>query len=719
MPTSLHRRNVLSVSTAIKLVALIAAITVGMFMAAKDSAPVFAGTTTSVTLSSNASSAPADTTTILQVLSGQTNFSAVITTSPSTAFVAPSPGGPGFSGATHPALGDIAATISSDTNLGLNNGACNTNLNVPFTMLVATADNSGGNEIPAIPQADTGGLGTLENMATDTGNAPGADPPHDTNTYAPSNGLPASVDRYPAYLNDIFNNTQPLARYVGNTVVASTQVSLNFVVFSPGALKAAFPAPHPFNDLDASLGYTSVSVLQDPSVAAAPSSITDFCTPLTVNTTTLGTTEATACQGVPGCATLTNPASSGNDSGKQRYRNPPGSTHVWYNLVSGLRDQDGDGIEDAFDTCPDAANTDGDPRTTNGPDGDMLDSVCDPTPGTNTGSGNHDGDTAAGRAWNNGQDNCPIVVNGTNLNTDSLTATSDVTSTPRGGPKGDGEGDACDSNPSVSNGRYRIVLNETAQCIGGTDSDGDGWCATHGSDATLNDPNDGNAAITPEHYNRMQPLEIAHSGAGVNALVLEGEAGTAQAGIGLQPQGHAGNTQASGYSAGQPYQVCNDGLDNDLDTLVDLLDPGCLPTGLAAGDADGDGWNDEAELHVGTDALGRCEHGASAGNGPSSDWPGDLVSGSIPNSTDRLTIGDLSSFVAPPPRKLGTAPGAAGFDRRWDLQPGSPLGGQWINVLDLSTLVSGSTGSPPMYGGSRAFGSATLCTAFSPHPYGD
>jgi hypothetical protein len=31
---------------------------------------------------------------------------------------------------------------------------------------------------------------------------------------------------------------------------------------------------------------------------------------------------------------------------------------------------------------------------------------------------------------------------------------------------------------------------------------------------------------------------------------------------------------------------------------------------------------------------------------------------------------------------------------------------QWINISDLSTLLAGATGFPPMLGGSRAFNGA-------------
>jgi hypothetical protein len=63
---------------------------------------------------------------------------------------------------------------------------------------------------------------------------------------------------------------------------------------------------------------------------------------------------------------------------------------------------------------------------------------------------------------------------------------------------------------------------------------------------------------------------------------------------------------------------------------------------------------------------------------------------------------DLASFVAPL-RRLGTSPGHANFNAKWDLIPGSTAGAQ-INIADLAALISGPTGHPPMLSGARAFG---------------
>jgi hypothetical protein len=55
------------------------------------------------------------------------------------------------------------------------------------------------------------------------------------------------------------------------------------------------------------------------------------------------------------------------------------------------------------------------------------------------------------------------------------------------------------------------------------------------------------------------------------------------------------------------------------------------------------------------------------------------------------------------PRKLNTSPGNPNFNQRWDLVPGRGIFDGWINVADLTAVVNGSSGYPPMFGGTRAF----------------
>jgi len=108
----------------------------------------------------------------------------------------------------------------------------------------------------------------------------------------------------------------------------------------------------------------------------------------------------------------------------------------------------------------------------------------------------------------------------------------------------------------------------------------------------------------------------------------------------------------------------------------------------------------EAGSNIGTNPAGGCGVGPEAG--PSLSWPSDFVSGGIFNSTDRVNVADLNSFLAP--RRLDTSPGNPNFSARWDLVPGSGVFTDWINIQDLNALLGGSSGFPPMLGGAKAFG---------------
>jgi len=133
------------------------------------------------------------------------------------------------------------------------------------------------------------------------------------------------------------------------------------------------------------------------------------------------------------------------------------------------------------------------------------------------------------------------------------------------------------------------------------------------------------------------------------------------------------------------------GVDDDGDQMVD--EP-LSPTDQFY-DCDGDGYTGVVEEYlygVGTRAN-QDPCGTTA-------WPADFVSAVIPNSTDRVTITDLTSFLAPV-RYFGTDTGTNPEDVRWDLVPGPGLFATDINIQDLTSLI---TVAPPMLGGVRAFG---------------
>jgi hypothetical protein len=183
---------------------------------------------------------------------------------------------------------------------------------------------------------------------------------------------------------------------------------------------------------------------------------------------------------------------------------------------------------------------------------------------------------------------------------------------------------------------------------------------------TPGDPADNNNARVPEDYNVVFPFPIASSGTG-----------------------------------GEPAQVCNDGVDDDGDTLVDLLDSGCKPPDtltMATADTDGDGFSDEAEVYLGTDALGRCELGGPA---ISSDLPADVAGGAF--SADKVNVQDLGAYTVSGARIINTKPGDANFNKRFDVVPGKALAGNWINVQDLSAIRGN-----PLWNGPKCSAHPTL-----------
>ncbi len=127
------------------------------------------------------------------------------------------------------------------------------------------------------------------------------------------------------------------------------------------------------------------------------------------------------------------------------------------------------------------------------------------------------------------------------------------------------------------------------------------------------------------------------------------------------------------------------GADDDGDGQIDES----LPAGSGTLDCDGDGYVGTTEVHVTTGDRDPC-----GGTG----WSADLVPGGFQPNT--LNIQDLASYIGPV-RRINSSPGDSGYNVRWDLVPGSTFG-EDINLQDLAAMLSGPTGYPPMFGGSRA-----------------
>jgi len=130
--------------------------------------------------------------------------------------------------------------------------------------------------------------------------------------------------------------------------------------------------------------------------------------------------------------------------------------------------------------------------------------------------------------------------------------------------------------------------------------------------------------------------------------------------------------------------------DNDApffvgDELGDLCDD----------DDDNDGFSDSNETYIGTNPLYPCGNVS---------WPLDFDSTTpIPNSINRISITDITSFLVPV-RHFGSSVGDPEYDPRWDLIPGKGIFADDINIQDITAMITGTTGNPPMLGGARAFG---------------
>ncbi|MCH8815339.1 MAG: PD40 domain-containing protein [Chloroflexi bacterium] len=176
-----------------------------------------------------------------------------------------------------------------------------------------------------------------------------------------------------------------------------------------------------------------------------------------------------------------------------------------------------------------------------------------------------------------------------------------------------------------------------------------------------------------------------------------------------------------GVPNGSDDDMDGDGLDNDPEAACgsDPENAASVPERVdLGGDEDGDGQTDEP-LPAGAEAFD-CDRDGYAGTaeavifGGASDrdqdpcgtngWPSDLnASSGPPDSLNRINVLDLTSFLAPV-KYFGTDVGTNPGDVRWDLYPGKGPFLTDINIQDLTALLVGLRGFPPMLGGVRAFG---------------
>jgi hypothetical protein len=295
-----------------------------------------------------------------------------------------------------PIAADVG-TLDAQATLGLIGSACNQVLPVHFDFKNSSID-----------LGDTVSFDDVD----DNGTQDFAEDKDDDGEYD-------SVTKYPEFLLRVLDNEdtgeplQPIRRSSGIAIVAGIPVLLQFLIFPPGTvIDEDLPS-------EESYGWPSVTVLQnagDPDIEPEPGPITDFCAPLETTNITFGETP----------------------EGDPLFISPKAGTHTFTTVSFGQRDADNDGFENSLDTCPFETNV-GSPKVTldGDLDNDGLDAACDPNDDPATGGVNSDEDADG---YLNRQDNCPLVPNGEN--DESNQADDDL----------DQIGDVCDTDPMVADG---------------------------------------------------------------------------------------------------------------------------------------------------------------------------------------------------------------------------------------------------------------------------
>jgi len=212
-------------------------------------------------------------------------------------------------------------------------------------------------------------------------------------------------------------------------------------------------------------------------------------------------------------------------------------------------------------------------------------------------------------------------------------------------------------------------------------------------------------------------------GSATSAIDIEGVKLSDGSGSPVPPADGSGVYQGTVNDASVAVGGSCGGTDTDGDGIPDSADncPGVANStqtdtdGDGQGDAcdaedDGDGFSDIDEAAIGTDPLEQCggydlnHPNPSPDIKPSLNWPLDFNMATFPlDSFNKITILDLTSFLAPV-RYLNTDLGTSPGDVRWDLTPGAGVFLTDLNIQDLTAMIAGSSGTPPMLGGAKAFG---------------
>jgi len=339
------------------------------------------------------------------------------------------------------------------------------------------------------------------------------------------------------------------------------------------------------------------------------------------------------------------------------------------------RDLENDGYETAIDTCPAVANVEN-PRSTAGPDGDMLDSACDPTPAVAAHDADNDGIQNAG-------DNCPLATNASQVEGELTFPPDYFTHAFDGGPTADRLGDACESgsvvftqnnksttinlSPTVANGHWHLRGEVHPRCYSTApvDADGDGYCSTGTAGCAGSCLTDSTATDSGACAGTVPPSCVQrHSAWGSGVLA---------------PQGLFDTDRGGGDSTGSTPP--------DLGGIGEgITCPGGASDVCPQGAFDSD-W---IETYVGTNPAQSCAADATLNNEPYDSWIYDL------NDDQRANLSDLSMYTGPYSRFVNQPGSSVRYDFNVDgvtnLADVSILGGAPFNKQCRRT--DGTFGEP-------------------------
>jgi hypothetical protein len=561
------------------------------------------------------------------------------------------------------AQGAAAGTHTWQATLGLSNGPCSTaatitvdlfniampdneldpraSSNIVFPKAQGTADRFGGWAVGAPP----GGAGTA---------------PLDANGDGRAEAGSLAVQNYPSYLLDLadpdgaglINPVLPVAVYGGLSKINGEWMPFYFVQYRSGDLPTAFSGkvPNPYAGMVASVGHPLHAVSGDPTATvASPTSITDVCSPSTATTTFNDT--------VGGVTRAANSSSAG--------------TYLTLAWRASQRDLDNDRFENNIDSCPMIANVE-DPRATSGADGDMLDSACDPSPGT----GNSDAD-ADGVV--NALDNCPLIANASQVDGELAYPPAWAVPAFDGGPMADHIGTGCDtgsititqnnktttitSSSTVANGHFHVDARVLAHCYGGIDGDGDGYCTTQ------DNADSGSCASTTPVSCRVRHSAWTTTAAFAHLLELDTD------------------------RAGGDTTTASDGSGSAVPCSVR---PSCMPTiacpgGLTDVCPEKGFDSDFLETYVGSNPAQACAQDTTVNNEPYDSWAYDKVDDTRSSLSDVTSIGPVFGKFINANVAYGTAITLAA-----DQDPGT--GGDQDATTTQAILYYSSTGDPAVVG---------------------